>query len=169
MNFKIEFNKRVRDNIWNKHSKNFIKFFNYAIIRLERIDNYYIPNNLLPHKTLKQRIYRLDLGYYGIGKPNGIPSKIVSKDSLNVSSNNCVNDHVLGATEVGSYIHNSLKECHYDVDWMVNKWLFENLYLWGTVKVTKSEHKSMNILRNQEHTIKQKSNFEHYIKVSQLI
>jgi hypothetical protein len=139
------------------------------MIRLERIDNYYIPNNLLPHNTLKQRIHRLELGYHGIGKPNGIPSKIMSKDSFSLSSNKCVNDHVLGATEIGSYIHKTLKESNYNVDWMVSEWLFDNLYLWGTVKVTKSEHKSTNILRNQNHTIDQKSNFEHYVNVSQLI
>jgi len=39
----------------------------------------------------------------------------------------------------------------------------------GTVKVTKEEHKSKNILRNSDHPIEQKSNFEHYIHVSQLI
>ena len=81
MNFKKEFNKRVRENIWNKHNQRFIMFFNYALVRLERIDNYYIPNNLLPPNALEQRIYRLELGYHGIGKPGGIPSKIMSKDS----------------------------------------------------------------------------------------
>ena len=52
---------------------------------------------------------------------------------------------------------------------MVKEWLFENLYLWGTVKVTKEEHKSKNILRNSNHTIEQKSNFEHYVNVSKMI
>ena len=48
MNFKKEFNKRVRENIWNKHNQRFIMFFNYALARLKQIDNYYIPKNLLP-------------------------------------------------------------------------------------------------------------------------
>jgi len=169
INFKEEFNKRVRENVWNKHNLIFTKFFNYALVRLERIDNYYILNNILPPDTLEQRIYRLELGYHGIGKPGGIPSKIMSKDSSILNSKHCVNDHLLGATEVGSYIHRVFKKNNYDIDWMVKEWLFENLYLWGTVKVTKEEHKSKNILRNSNHTIEQKSNFEHYVNVSQLI
>ena len=169
MNFKKEFNKRVRENIWNKHNQRFIMFFNYVLVRLERIDNYYIPNNLLPPNILEQGIYRLELGYHGIGKPQGIPSKIMSKDSSILNSKDCVNDHLLGATEIGKYIHDKFKKENYNIDWMVKNWLFENLFLWGTVKVTKEEHKSKNILRNSDHPIEQKSNFEHYIHVSQLI
>ena len=73
------------------------------------------------------------------------------------------------ATEIGKYIHDKFKKENYNIDWMVKNWLFENLFLWGTVKVTKEEHKSKNILRNSDHPIEQKSNFEHYIHVSQLI
>ena len=68
INFKKEFKKRVRENVWNKYNLIFTKFFNYALVRLERIENYYIPNNILPPNTLEQRIYRLELGYHGIGK-----------------------------------------------------------------------------------------------------
>ena len=92
----------------------------------------------------------MELGYHGIGKPGGIPSKIMSKDSSILNSKHCVNDHLLGATEVGSEIHKVFKKNNYDIDWMLKEWLFENLYLWGTVKVTKEEHKSNNILRNSD-------------------
>lgn len=169
MNFKEEFNKRVREKVWNIHNQRFIKFFHYALVCLERTDKYYIPNNLLPPNTLEQRIYRLDLGYHGIGRPQGIPSKVMSIDSSILNPKDCVNDHLLGATEVGKYIHDSLKQENYNIDWMIKNWLFENLFLWGTVKISKEEHKPKNILRNSDHSIKQKSNFEHYVHVSKLI
>ncbi len=169
MNFKKEFNKRVRENIWNKHNQRFIMFFNYALARLKQIDNYYIPKNLLPPNVLETRVYRLELGYHGIGRPVGISSKIMSKESSLLKAKDCVNDHVLGATEIGKYIHDNFKKQNYNIDWMVKNWLFENLYLWGTVKVTKEEHNPKNIIRNSVHTIEQKSHFEHYTRVSQLI
>ena len=53
INFKKEFNKRVRDDVWSKHNLIFTKFFNYALARLEQIDNYFIPNNLLPPNVLE--------------------------------------------------------------------------------------------------------------------
>jgi|TARA_B110000208_G_scaffold137838_1_gene166452 hypothetical protein len=37
MNFKKEFNKRARENIWNKHNQRFIKFFNYAYRSLSKL------------------------------------------------------------------------------------------------------------------------------------
>ena len=169
INFKKEFNNRVRDEVWIKHHQSFTKYFFYALTRLKQIDNYYIPNNLLPPNVLESRIYRLELGYHGIGKPGGIPSKIMSKESSLLKAKDCVNDHVLGATETGKYIHDMFKKQNYKIDWMVNNWLFENLYLWGTVRVTREEHNPKNILRNSKHEIEDKSNFEHYVNVSQLI
>lgn len=118
---------------------------------------------------MEQRVYRLELGYFGIGMPSGIPSNIVTRASKELKSNECVNDHLIGATEIGKNIHQAFKEKNYDTDWMVNKWLFENLYLWGTVKVTKEEHKSCNILRNSDHTVEQKVRFEHYLNVSEVV
>ena len=107
INFKKEFNNRVRDEVWIKHHQSFTQYFFYALTRLKQIDNYYIPNNLLPPNVLESRIYRLELGYHGIGKPVGIPSKIMSKESSLLKAKDCVNDHVLGATETGKYI-----QCH---------------------------------------------------------
>ena len=44
---------------------------------------------------------------------------------------------------------------------IIDEWIFDNLYLWGTIKVSKIEHKKDNILRNKN-TLDQKINFEHY-------
>ena len=133
------------------------------------IANFFIPNQLLPPKTLAQRVYRLELGYFGIGMPSGIPSNMATRASSGLKSNECVNDHIIGATEIGNYIHQAFKEKDYDTDWMINKWLFENLFLWGTVKVTKEEHKTVNILRNSAHTVEQKIQFDHYLNVSEVL
>lgn len=170
MNFKSEFNTRARTSAWEKDREKFINNFKYALEVLNRIDKYYIPNNLLPPNTLEQRIYRLDIGYYGIGKPGGIPSKIVSSQAAKLSSKDCVNDHVIGATAIGEYVHLELRKSNYNINWMVNEWLYENLFLWGTVKVTRQEHKSNNIIRDITiSSLGEKLNFTHYKNVSSLI
>ena len=49
-------------------------------------------------------------------RPQGIPSKIMSKDSSILNSKDCVNDHLLGATEIGKYIHDKFKKENYNID-----------------------------------------------------
>ena len=51
---------------------------------------------------------------------------------------------------------------------MVDTWLYENLFLWMTVKVSKKEHKKENIARDK-HTLDQKMCLEHYINVSEFV
>ena len=51
---------------------------------------------------------------------------------------------------------------------MINKWLYDNLWLWITIKVARVEHKVENISRN-ENTIQDKKEFKHYLNVSSFI
>jgi len=59
------------------------------------------------------------------------------------------------------------KKSGYDIDWMLNEWLYDNLHLWATIKVTKEEHKKENIIRNG-HTLEEKNKLKHYINFSGL-
>jgi len=69
-------------------------------------------------------IYTDDINEVTNSRPQGIPSKIMSKDSSILNSKDCVNDHLLGATEIGKYIHDKFKKENYNIDWMVKNWLF---------------------------------------------
>jgi len=54
------------------------------------------------------------------------------------------------------------------MEYMLNEWLFENLYLWMTVKVSKEEHKFSNIIKNKN-SIEEKRKMMHYKSVSELM
>lgn len=45
---------------------------------------------------------------------------------------------------------------------MCDYWLEDNLWLWAQCRITKNEHKSENLPRGTEFSIKQKANLEHY-------
>ena len=51
---------------------------------------------------------------------------------------------------------------------MVNEWLYDNLWLWMTIKVSKEEHKKENIERNS-HTLNEKKELKHYKNISSVI
>ena len=89
--------------------------------------------------------------------------------SAGLSSNKTVGDHLIGTLTIGEHVHDILKKSNYNIDWMVDTWLYDNLFLWAKIKVTKEEHRKDNILRNSNHTIEQKLNLEHYKKVSTLV
>ena len=169
INFIQEFNIRVREAVWEKYKDHIIKHFRFALKRLEDIDVYYEPKGLLPKNTLEQRVYRLELGYNGIGRPNGISSKIQSMATINLTSNDYTDDHLFGATGIGEHVHHEFKNNNYNIAFMIDDWLYKNLYLWGTVRVTKEEHKSYNIERNAGHKIDDKLKFRHYKNVSKLV
>ena len=86
----------------------------------------------------------------------------------------CTNDHIIGATTVGEYVHHMLKLNKYRIDWMVDEWLYDNLYLWATIKVTKEEHKKENIIRGDASNdvrklVDSKMNLKHYKNVSNIL
>lgn len=164
--FVIEFNKRRRDFIWKKNERSFKKNFRLKLNILKMID---LQDEFeIPESFYKGEFYRLSLGYRGIGKNDGFASGINSKASKGLPSNDIVRDHLLGATEVGFYIHKVFKDSNYNIEWMVSTWLYENLFLWATIKVTKDEHHKDNIIRNK-HTFEEKLNLKHYKNVSVLV
>ena len=165
--FVREFNLRKRDEIWNKDELSMKESFRFKLNLLKMLDKQ--TDFKVPSKYFDGEFYRLALGYRGVGKNSGFTSGIQSEASINLLSNQTTNDHVVGTTEVGRYIHYVFRNSNYNIDWMINDWLYDHLFLWATVKITKEEHHKNSVLRNSEHTLKQKLNFDHYIKVSKLI
>jgi hypothetical protein len=122
---------------------------------------------MVPMKNIKKSIYRMGLGYSGIGTQNGLCSGIRSKDSL-IPKSKKTDDHLIGAKQIGEFIHKEFEKNNFDIDYMVEIWLYDYLWLWMTIKVTSVEHHKNNILRD-ETTIEEKLNLQHYVNVSELI
>ncbi len=154
------FNNKTRDKYWSSNGDDYKKWFKRQLKHL-LLD----IESGCSEKELNSFTYRLLLGYYGVGKQSGIPSGIKTLDSC---SNDNTGDHVFGVVEIGKYIHQEFENCGYDLDYMVNEWLYENLWLWMTIKVSKEEHKKENIERNL-HNLEEKKELKHYKKVSELI
>jgi len=116
---------------------------------------------------------RLMLGYNGASYGNGIVSGAYTEEWKRKKDANKsykgTSDHVGGTTAVGKYVVKVFKENNLDIDYMVDKWLPENLYLWATVKVTVEEHKKDNILRNSVIPIEEKFEFKHYVNTSDIV
>ena len=154
------FNNNNRNKYWQKNSAKYKKWFRRQLkhLLLEIEEG-------VSEEEMNSFIYRLGLGYWGIGKQSGIPSGIKTEDSITKPS---TNDHLFGTVEIGRYIHKELEKNNLDINYMVDFWLHENLWLWMTIKVSKEEHRKENIERNV-HSIENKIKLEHYKKVSQLI
>lgn len=153
------FNERQRDTRWNTKRDIIQTAFIQNLMVLKFADE-----NQFEEKWMRS-FQRLAIGYNGVGC--SFQSGIQSDDSIGLSSNETTHDHLLGATEVGIYVHELFKEKNYDIDFMLNDWLYEHLFLWATVKITREEHHKDNIIRNK-HDLKQKLNLEHYLNVSDI-
>ena len=68
--FVTEFNKRQRDLLWDDQSTEMKKWFRLLLSQLKFTDLEY--DGEIPEKFYSQDFYRLQLGYYGIGKGSGI-------------------------------------------------------------------------------------------------
>jgi len=164
MNIKNLFSTQgKKDILWKKNEVKLKKWFKSNLILLRTMDE----NSSDFDNDYKDRaFYRLMVGYYGVGYGNGFSSGLASN---NASGGNikATLDHWAGMTEVGRYVHEVFKKSEYNIDWMLNEWLYDNLHLWATIKVTKEEHKKENIIRNN-HSLEEKNELKHYINFSGL-
>ena len=70
----------------------------------------------------------------------------------------------------GKYLDECIKS-DWNIDSLIKQgWIHENLYLWGTIKVTRDEHNKSNILRDKN-SLSEKIILEHYktINIDDLI
>ena len=166
INFKDLFNKHKRDEILKLHKDRIIPNFRSASLQLEAI----MLKDITPCKNQLMGWRKNTMGYRGVGFSGGLPSGLRSKSSIGLTGKDCVLDHVIGATLCGEEVEVQLAKCNYNYDYLIKNWLFDNLYLWGTIKVTKEEHRKDNILRNK-HLLHEKLNLDHYkiLKIEDLI
>jgi|TARA_B110000971_G_scaffold28109_1_gene25187 hypothetical protein len=164
MNIKNLFSTQgKKDILWKKNEVKLKKWFKSNLILLRTMDE----NSSDFDNDYKDRaFYRLMVGYYGVGYGNGFSSGLASNNA-SVGNIKTTLDHWAGMTEVGRYVHEVFKKSEYNIDWMLNEWLYDNLHLWATIKVTKEEHKKENIIRNN-HSLEEKNELKHYINFSGL-
>ena len=141
----------------------------------ELVDNYCKLNE--KNTSQLRQFSRLSFGYLGLGykfTPTrcGLISRaaqlLKNKMSSTKYQNKLTNDHLFGVTLIGWKIHNIIQDMLKDnivvddiVNYMVDEWLPDNLFLWAQATLTKKEHKSENLGRDN-HTLQEKINLVHY-------
>jgi hypothetical protein len=159
MDFDVKnyFNNFKRDEHWNKNKDKFKRFFNKKLLELKvAID---IGTS---EKDLKYDNYR-SLGYLGIGTQAGLSLGVRTKNSR--ETNTILKDHVIGTVEIGKYIRSEYEKNNWNTEFMVNEWLYENLWIWSIIIVSKDEHNIKNILK-AVNTMEEKRFLKHYVNVS---
>ena len=74
----------------------------------------------------------------------------------------CTEDHLFGTTEVGLQVFLAYKNSGWDINYMINEWLPQHLYLWLQVRILKSEHQGSGSIKRGKHTIEEKIALVHY-------
>ena len=160
-NFEDIFNKNVRDIYWEnpKRKSEIIENFDSACQQ-------YAAAALCDHQLKGWK--KNQMGYRGVGKSGGLNSGLCSKNALNQLMKYCTWDHVIGAYLIGETIEDLLIKNGHRVKYVLDNCLYDHLYLWGKIKVTKDEHKGTRIIRDRPGrrlTLEKKKYFEHYNNV----
>tara|TARA_Y100000310_G_scaffold138858_1_gene137991 strand:+ start:1456 stop:2028 length:573 start_codon:yes stop_codon:yes gene_type:complete len=186
MNFKEYFDIYRKDDVLEKygfHMKDtFTKTLNCEITGIQM--GYYELNHPQYNRTWVYSRYRDTIGYDGIGRGtagilSGVRTEAIDLMYKNNGNRwtgikpNPVHDHLFSATGIGEIVIDEFIKNDLNVPYMVNVWLPENLFLWGTVRVTKEEHNKSNILQGTcaqlGMTIEQRINFKHYVNTSKIV
>jgi hypothetical protein len=131
-------------------------FYN-ACMALKSVYTLPEPNDVILKSLIKNVV-----GYAGAGKQMGFFSGYSTPKALDLKNEEFTNDHVIGATKVGELVLAECIKSNWNIDLLIKEgWLHENLYLWGTIRVAKIEHKPSNILRNKN-SLSEKIILEHY-------
>ena len=155
MSFKIIFDKTLPHNFKSKNKKKIEGNFEDAVHLLKAIHS--IPKGA--EITTIKGWRRLGMGYRGIGFCEGIPPFHRTKEvipGIKISD-----DHVAGTSLVGSILEELIKKENYNYKYLINNWLYDNLHLWATIRVTREQHSGKNILRNMN-TLEDKLMLKHY-------
>ena len=122
-----------------------------------------------PNTTSKfKSTLRLTLGYGGLTptlthKMIGLYSEKALDLKLNKKmGKKCVDDHLFGVTEVGNAMFMEYKNSGWDLNYVLNEWLPQHLYLWLQVKILKTEHQGDGSVKRGKHTLEEKISLVHY-------
>ena len=169
--YKFYFNHHVRDTWWYKKTQK----TEYGLTYGERwkrnlktmILGYQTMLNIDPHCQATVDMPRTIA--YKVAGINGIPTKLFSKEASK-KDEKIVLDHVLGAKLIGKICYlawtENINKCitpsnELTADFLANEWLYDNLWLWGTIGITKSEHDR---LQGFDLSADEKLNLVHYKK-----
>ena len=161
MNFAELFNTQKKEELIKLHKEKIVSNFCSAVVQLRAINN---DDNGVCDNHLRGWL-RLTMGYRGIGFNNGVYSKLRTKQTLNKTNKEISFDHVVGTTLCGETVKKIIEQNNFNIKYLVKNWLFDHLYLWGTLKVTREQHKRDNIIRNN-HTLLEKLNLNHYKSIN---
>ena len=147
----------------------------YALSKLPETEWYYGTGNLVD-ETSKFRSYtRLGIGYnlplynftssklgFQIYSENAYMLKIQKKIGKNLTY-----DHIFGVTEVGVETFSKYLNCDWDLDYIVNEYIPNNLYQHFECRMLKSEHQKQDEddttgVARGKHTIEEKISMKHY-------
>lgn len=160
--------------IWTDHSEDMkealkgkLKVMKYLLTSPDLTDDY------------REREWDVDRrhiwGYNIFNSNKATDSRLMTEDCAqyiiqgsNVSKFKVTFDHFYGTTEVAEMLRRSFEDSNYDIESIVNEWLPKNYHLFLKWRVTRKEHHKDNIVR-AEHTIEEKDNFKHLIKVSSIV
>ena len=159
MNYKTIFDKALPHNFKSRNKKKMEGIFEDAVHILKAIHS--IPKGC--EITTIKGWRRLTMGYRGIGFCDGIKPFHRTKEvipGIKIS-----NDHVIGTTLCGEIIEDLIVKENYNFKYLIDNWLYDNLYLWGRIKVTKDQHHKDNILRNVG-TLEEKIMLKHYKNIN---
>jgi len=163
------FTNKIQPRLWEKNKLEY-----KAVFRLQlKVLKLYIDEENLQEdpktweKMLRSFVYRLSIGYFGVGKQAGLSSGVFTLATTK-NGTKSTNDHLFGAVAIGQRIHDEFVKCNFDIDYMVENWLPSNLFLWMTIKISNEEHSKDSVIRDGN-TIEEKMNLLHYHNVSQLM
>jgi len=153
-----------------KYKKNFKK----RLFGLRGIVDYYIDEFKCGVEELQNHFHNSDvknpIGYTGVNS-NGIHSGFTSREVVRLQrKHNCsvkkltdmkllTSEHVFGTTLIGRMVLQAFIVSGFNIKYMVNEWLPNNLYLWATIIITREEDKR---LERHVHSFEQKVNLVHY-------
>jgi len=155
------FNKSRKNLLWSNHETDWKYHFR---IQLKVLKLFIDQDASEKHRA--SFVYRLGLGYWGLGRQAGLSSGIISEKAATNPDVKTTNDHVIGAQLIGKTVHEAFVSCNFNEEYMVNAWLMENLWMWMTIQVTQEEHRSISkTVDNLDH----KKAMLHYQNVSRLV
>lgn len=98
-----------------------------------------------------------------VGNYHEIPIGIKTYNASISPKHLTTGDSIIGTKLIGEIVTEEFRRGNITID-NSEEWIYENLWLWTQCTVTKEEHKSENIKRQNQHkiTLSEKVNFEHY-------
>tara|TARA_R110002020_G_scaffold99837_9_gene236613 strand:- start:734 stop:1375 length:642 start_codon:yes stop_codon:yes gene_type:complete len=197
MNMKLPVNdvKFVNDKVskyWNKNENELKAYFHNKLMGVKgeyeaALNNPYDKNVFEKHysngdvenNTGKFRSFlRLPLGYNALVLPlnkTNVGFELFSEAAYELKvarkiGKKLTKDHIFGVTEVGVHIFMVFMNSGWDWRYMCDEWLPNNLELFFTCRILKSEHQKEdedddNGVARGEHTLEQKMLLQHYTEV----